>query len=58
MQYTLHEVTTHSIKTQYTKNNSKGHPTTMNTKQINNYRKYKENTTTKTNTTITQNTNR
>jgi hypothetical protein len=42
------------MKTQYTKNNSKGHPTTMNTKQINNYSKYKENTT---NTTITQNPN-
>jgi hypothetical protein len=39
------------------KDNSKGHPTTMNTKQINNYSKYKENTTTTINTTITQNTN-
>jgi hypothetical protein len=32
--HTLHEVTTHSIQTQYTKHNNKGHPTTMNTKQI------------------------
>jgi hypothetical protein len=38
------QVTTHSIKTPYTKHNNKGHPTTMNTKQIQ-LSKYRDNTT-------------